>query len=46
LVQTGFTVNRRRYPVGRTAPMRRANRYLRLLLNFKILAQRTNQSSR
>ncbi len=45
LVQADFTVNRRRYPVGRTAPMRRANRYLRLLLNFKILAQRTNQSS-
>lgn len=41
LSQAGFAVTRHRYPVGRTAPMRRANRHLRLLLNFKILAQYT-----
>jgi ubiquinone/menaquinone biosynthesis C-methylase UbiE len=45
LIHAGFAVDRRRYPVGRTAPMRHANRHLRLLLNFKILAQRTNESS-
>jgi ubiquinone/menaquinone biosynthesis C-methylase UbiE len=45
LLQAGFTVDRRRYPVGRTAPMRFANRHLRLVLNFKILAQRTGSTS-
>jgi SAM-dependent methyltransferase len=43
LVQAGFAVDRKRYPVGRTALMHHANRHLRLLLNFKILAQRTNR---
>jgi ubiquinone/menaquinone biosynthesis C-methylase UbiE len=45
LVQAGFAVDRKRYPVGRTALMRRVNRDLRILLNFKILAQRTHQPS-
>ena len=45
LLLAGFTVDRRRYPVGRTAPMRFANRHLRLILNFKILAARTGSAS-
>jgi ubiquinone/menaquinone biosynthesis C-methylase UbiE len=45
LIHAGFAVDRKRYPVGRTALTRSANRYLRLLLNFKILAQRTNEPS-
>jgi ubiquinone/menaquinone biosynthesis C-methylase UbiE len=46
LVQAGFTVDRKRYPVGRTALARSANRHLRLFLNFKILAQRTHESAK
>jgi 2-polyprenyl-3-methyl-5-hydroxy-6-metoxy-1,4-benzoquinol methylase len=46
LVHAGFDVDRKRYPVGRTALMRFANRRLRLVLNFKILAQRIRAFSR
>lgn len=45
LNQAGFQVDRRRYPVGRTAFVRRVNRHLRLILNFKILAQRVSEPS-
>ena len=45
LIQAGFKVNRSRYPVGRTALMRRANHRLQLVLNFKILAQRIPEPS-
>ena len=40
LIHAGFQVDRRRYPVGRTAFVRHLNRHLQLILNFKILAQR------
>ena len=43
LVQAGFQVDRKRYPVGRTAFMRSINRHLGLVFNFKILAQRTSE---
>jgi 2-polyprenyl-3-methyl-5-hydroxy-6-metoxy-1,4-benzoquinol methylase len=42
LIRAGFQVDRRRYPVGRTAFLRQVNRHLRLILNFKILAQRVS----
>jgi hypothetical protein len=42
LIHAGFQVDRRRYPVGRTAFVRRVNRHLRLILNFKILAQKVS----
>lgn len=40
LTHAGFQIDRRRYPVGRTAFVRHLNRHLQLILNFKILAQR------
>ena len=40
LSQLGFRLNCRCYPVGRTPLMRYVNGYLRVLLNFSILAQR------
>ena len=43
LIQAGFQVDRQRYAVGRTAFMRQLNRYLQLILNFKILAQRASE---
>jgi 2-polyprenyl-3-methyl-5-hydroxy-6-metoxy-1,4-benzoquinol methylase len=43
LHQAGFQVDRRRYPVGRTAFVRHLNRHLQLILNFKILAQRVSE---
>jgi SAM-dependent methyltransferase len=45
LVEAGFAVDRKRYPVGRTSLMRFANRHLRVVLNFKILAHRTRTLS-
>jgi SAM-dependent methyltransferase len=45
LVRAGFTVDLKRYLVGRTALMRSANRHLRLVLNFKTLAQRAHEPS-
>jgi ubiquinone/menaquinone biosynthesis C-methylase UbiE len=45
LVQAGFRVDRKRYPTGRTAFMRRVNHHLRLVLSFKILAQRITEPS-
>jgi len=40
LASLGFTVACRRYAVGRTKLMRWLNGYVRVLLNFRILAQR------
>jgi 2-polyprenyl-3-methyl-5-hydroxy-6-metoxy-1,4-benzoquinol methylase len=45
LIQAGFQVDRKRYPVGRTGLMRQVNHYLQLVLNFKILAQRVSEPS-
>lgn len=45
LIHAGFQVDRRRYPVGRTTFVRQVNRHLRLILNFKILAQRVSEPS-
>jgi ubiquinone/menaquinone biosynthesis C-methylase UbiE len=38
--QQGFLVSRERYPVGRTKLMLWGNRWLRAMLNFKIMSQR------
>ena len=46
LIHAGFQVDRQRYPVGRIAFVRQVNRHLRLILNFKILAQRVSEPSR
>jgi len=40
LEQQGFVVNLEYYPVGRTKPMLWGNRWLRAMLNFKIVSQR------
>jgi SAM-dependent methyltransferase len=40
LEQHGFRVELKRYAVGRTAMMRWANHFLKVLLNFRIVAQR------
>jgi 2-polyprenyl-3-methyl-5-hydroxy-6-metoxy-1,4-benzoquinol methylase len=40
LEQQGFVVNLEHYPVGRTKPMLWGNRWLRVMLNFKIVSQR------
>ena len=40
LEQQGFVVNLEHYPVGRTKPMLWGNRWLRAMLNFKIMSQR------
>jgi ubiquinone/menaquinone biosynthesis C-methylase UbiE len=40
LEQQGFVVNLERYPVGRTKFMLWGNRWLRAMLNFKIVSQR------
>ncbi len=40
LEQQGFVVNLEHYPVGRTKPMLWGNRWLRAMLNFKIVSQR------
>lgn len=40
LEQEGFLVTVEHYPVGRTAPMLWGNRWLRAMLNFKIMSQR------
>jgi SAM-dependent methyltransferase len=45
LANRGFSVERRRYAVGRTRAMRWLNGYVRALLNFRILAQRIAFSS-
>ena len=42
LEQHGFLISRQRYPVGRTKLMLGANRKLRALLSFKIMAQRND----
>jgi 2-polyprenyl-3-methyl-5-hydroxy-6-metoxy-1,4-benzoquinol methylase len=41
LAKLSFNVERRRYAVGRTPLMRSVNSFARVLLNFRILAQRT-----
>jgi SAM-dependent methyltransferase len=43
--QQGFQVSRKRYPVGRTKPMLWGNRWLRAMLNFRIMSQRSRELS-
>lgn len=40
LAALGFSVDIRKYPSGRTAPIRWLNRYIPALINFRILAQK------
>lgn len=44
LAQLGFSVDTRKYPSGRTAPIRWLNRYIPALINFRILAHKTHAS--
>jgi SAM-dependent methyltransferase len=41
LEDAGFVVDRKRYAVGRTSLMRWANAFLGILVNFRVLAQRS-----
>lgn len=43
LERCGFEVDRRRYPVGRTKLTRLLDSYLKVLLNFRILARRADK---
>src|SRR5436305_633711 len=44
LAKLGFRVERRRYAVGRTRFMRTLNDFARVLLNFRVLARRSNSA--